>query len=69
MSGDTTKGVFVTTSEFDDSAIKKAREAHHTIILIDGKKLTTLMYQFGVGVQIKDTYEIKEIDDDFFLNN
>jgi len=39
MSGDTSKGVFVTTSNFDDSAIKKAREAHHTIILIDGNKL------------------------------
>lgn len=37
MSGGTTKGVFVTTSSFDDSALKKAREAHISIILIDGK--------------------------------
>lgn len=66
MSGDTTKGVFVTTTSFDESAISKAREAHHKIILIDGNKLTDLMYQYGVGVQIKDTYEIKEIDEDFF---
>lgn len=28
MSGDTSKGVFVTTSNFDDSAVKKAHEAH-----------------------------------------
>lgn len=69
MSGDTTKGVFVTTSEFDDSAIKKAHEAHHKIILIDGQKLTSLMYQFGVGVQIKNVYEVKEIDEDFFESN
>ncbi len=69
MSGDTSKGVFVTTSTFDDSAIAKAREAHHKIILIDGNKLTDLMYQYGVGVQIKNTYEIKEIDEDFFENN
>ena len=66
MSGDTTKGVFVTTSEFDDSAIKKAREAHHKIILIDGKKLVDLMHQFNVGVQIKSVYEVKEVDEDFF---
>lgn len=66
MSGDTSKGIFVTTSTFDDAAIKKAREAHHSIILIDGKKLAELMLSFGVGVQIKSTYEIKEIDEDFF---
>lgn len=66
MSGDTTKGVFVTTSSFDKLAVSKAYEAHHKIILIDGNKLTDLMYQFGVGVQIRDTYNIKEIDEDFF---
>lgn len=66
MSGDTTKGVFVTTSYFDDSAIKKAKEAHHKIILIDGPMLSELMYQHGVGVQVKDTYELKELDLDFF---
>ncbi len=66
MSGDTTKGVFVTTSEFDPGAIKKAYDAHHTIILIDGKKLVDLMHEFNVGVQIKTTYEIKQLDEDFF---
>jgi restriction system protein len=66
MSGDTTKGVFVTTSEFDESAVKKAREAHHKIILIDGNKLVDLMHQFNVGVQVRNVYEMKEVDEDFF---
>ncbi len=66
MSGDTTKGVFITTSTFDDLAIKKAREAHHSIILIDGSKLVDLMHQYDVGVQVKTTYKIKELDNDFF---
>ena len=66
MSGDTSKGVFITTSTFDDSAIKKAREAHHSIILIDGPKLVDLMHQYSVGVQVKTIYEVKEIDNDFF---
>jgi restriction system protein len=66
MSGDTTKGIFVTTSEFDEGAIKKAREAHHKITLIDGEIFVEYMYKFGVGVQIKSVYEIKEIDEDFF---
>ena len=66
MSGDTTKGVFITTSTFDELAVKKAREAHHSIILIDGLKLVDLMHQYNVGVQVKTTYEVKEIDNDFF---
>jgi len=66
MSGDTSKGVFITTSTFDDAAIKKAKEAHHSIILIDGTKLVNLMYQYKVGVQVKTIYEIKELDNDFF---
>lgn len=66
MSGDTSKGVFITTSTFDNSAIKKAREAHHSIILIDGLKLVDLMYQYNVGIQVKIIYEVKELDNDFF---
>lgn len=66
MSGDTSKGVFITTSTFDDFAIKKAKEAHHRIILIDGVKLVDLMHHYNVGVQVKTVYEIKELDNDFF---
>ena len=66
MSGDTNKGIFVTTSSFDDSAIKKANGATHKIILIDGNKLVDLMHQYGVGVQVRNIYELKQIDEDFF---
>lgn len=66
MSGDTNKGVFVTTSLFDNGAIEKAKNAHHKIILLDGNKLVDLMHEFNVGVQIKSTYEVKQLDEDFF---
>lgn len=66
MSGDTSKGVFITTSTFDAGAVQKAREAHHSIILIDGAKLVDLMFQYNVGVQVKTVYEVKELDNDFF---
>lgn len=66
MSGDTNKGVFVTTSNFDKGAYQKAHDAHHTIILIDGSKLVDLMHQYNVGIQIKAIYEVKELDEDFF---
>ncbi len=67
MSGDTQKGIFVTTSSFDQRAIDKAREAHHKIILVDGKKLVDLLYKFNVGVQHSNVYTLKEIDEDYFI--
>ncbi len=66
MSGDVSKGIFVTTCSFDESAVKKAKDASHKIILIDGELLTKLMIQYGVGVQTSSVYELKEIDADFF---
>ncbi len=66
MSGDTRKGIFVTTSTFDEKAKTKARDAHHTIILIDGIKLVDLMHKYNVGVQTKNYYEVKAVDNDFF---
>lgn len=66
MSGDTRKGIFVTTSSFDEKAKNKARDAHHTIILLDGSKLVDLMHRYNVGVQTKNIYEVKAIDNDFF---
>lgn len=66
MSDDTSKGIFVTTSSFDEGAMTKAKEARHTIILIDGMKLVSLMNKHGVGVQVKHTYEVKTVDEDFF---
>lgn len=68
MSGDTNKGVFVTTSLFDKGAEEKAKNAHHKIILIDGNKIVDLMHEYNVGVQIKAIYEIKHLDEDFFFD-
>lgn len=69
ISRDTNKGVFVTTSTFDEKAIRKADDANQRIILIDGQNLVDLMYKYNVGIQIKDIYEIKEMDLDFFEEN
>lgn len=66
MSGDTQRGIFVTTSTFDDRAKEKVRAAHHKIILLDGSSLVDLMFKFNVGVQIKQQYEVKQLDNDFF---
>ncbi len=63
----TNKGIFITTSQFTDDAEKTVKlNPQNIIILIDGKKLTDLAIQFNAGVQVKDHYEIKNIDMDFF---
>jgi restriction system protein len=36
------------------------------VVLIDGQRLAQLMIDFGVGVSSNRTYEIKQIDSDYF---
>jgi restriction system protein len=60
------KGVFVTTSTFPASAREFVDRVSKRVILIDGAELARLMIRHNVGVRVKDTYEIKKIDEDFF---
>ncbi|MCS1411757.1 MAG: Mrr restriction system protein [Verrucomicrobia subdivision 3 bacterium] len=61
------KGVFVTTSSFSRQTREYAKSVPVSIILIDGEKLTDLMFKYNVGVQINRSIELKKIDEDFFL--
>jgi restriction system protein len=58
--------VFVTTSSFTKGAVEYAIKVPQRIILIDGEELTRFMVQYGVGVRIERTVEIKRIDLDYF---
>lgn len=58
------KGVFITTSNFSKEAIESAKKSG--IVLIDGDKLTSLMIEFGLGVQIERSFHIFKIDQDRF---
>jgi restriction system protein len=67
MSDETDRGIFVTTSSFDEKAVQKANAAPQKIILIDGGRLVDLMYRHGIGVQVKgEPYYVKQLDEDFF---
>lgn len=61
-----TKGVFVTTSTFSLQAVEFAGRIPQRVILIDGKRLTELMIEHGVGVRSSRVIEFKRIDEDFF---
>ena len=66
LSGRADGGVFITTARFSSGAQEYARTAHSRIILIDGARLASLMIRYGVGVQVKQTLHIVEVDEDFF---
>lgn len=58
------RGVFITTSSFAKGAQEFAKS--QGIILIDGIKLTDLMMQYGVGIEIAKVYKQFRIDSDYF---
>lgn len=62
------KGVFITTSSFSQGAIIYADSLNGstTLILIDGQKLAEYLYDYGVGLQVEQTIEIKKLDSEFW---
>lgn len=61
------KGLFITTAKFSPKAKDFANAQH--IILVDGKRLTELMIEYGVGVSTQKAYLIKRVDSDYFSDN
>jgi len=61
------KGLFITTAKFSQKAQEFATAQH--IILVDGKKLTELMIEYGVGVSTQKAYLIRRVDSDYFSDN
>ena len=61
------KGLFITTAKFSPKARDFANAQH--IILVDGKRLTELMIEYGFGVSTQKAYLIKRVDSDYFSDN
>ncbi len=60
------KGVFVTTSYFTGEAEEYVRRISRRIVLIDGKALAKLMYDYGIGVRSGRSLVVKRVDDAYF---
>lgn len=60
------KGVMISTSSFSDNAHKYVERLDSKIILIDGARLAGLMIDHGVGVAMKQRYDVKVVDGDYF---
>lgn len=61
------RGVFITTSDFAQTAVDYAKGQH--IVLINGLQLSDLMLQYQVGVNVKKQYIAFDIDGDFFIED
>lgn len=60
------KGIFITTSYFTKDAEEYARRIESRIVLIDGRRLASLMVDANVGVSARSSYTVKSIDGDYF---
>jgi restriction system protein len=60
------RGIFVTTSRFTGDAEDYAERVAARLVLINGDMLASLMVKYNIGVQDRETYVIKRIDEDFF---
>lgn len=62
-----TKGIFITTSYFKGTAEEFVTRGSATkVVLVDGEKLIDLMLRHRIGTRVKETYEIYEIDQNYF---
>ena len=60
------KGVFITTSDFSTGAREATLGLDIKVVLIDGKELAKLMVENNLGCSIKQVYEVKQLDTDYF---
>lgn len=60
------QGVFITSGRFSAGAREYTANLPTRVILIDGQRLASLMIRYSVGVQVKRTVRVVEVDEDFF---
>lgn len=60
------KGIFITTSEFHDSAREYVKAISKKVVLMDGEELARFMIDGGIGVTPVASFEVKKIDLDYF---
>jgi restriction system protein len=61
------KGIFITTSDFSKEAREYALQIDSKIILIDGQQLARYMIDHSIGVAPVATYEVKQLDSNYFV--
>ena len=60
------KGIFVATGHFSPAALSFCQQVSRRVVLVDGTKFTEMMIRYNVGVRVKQSYQIKRIDPEYF---
>jgi restriction system protein len=60
------RGIFITTSSFSRDARTYVDRVQTRLVLIDGAMLAREMVARNVGVDVRESHEVKRIDEDFF---
>ena len=63
------KGVFITSSSFTKDASEYVKNINDKIILIDGQRLAQLMIEHNIGTTTTQSYHIKRVDTDYFIED
>jgi restriction system protein len=62
-----TKGVFITTSTFNENAKEFVQRGSHTkVVLLDGSALLDLMLQHEIGVHVERHVKVLDVDQNYF---
>lgn len=62
------KGIFVATGSFSAAAVNFCGQVSRRVVLIDGARLADLMIRHNVGVRVKQSYQVKRVDMEYFTN-
>ena len=60
------KGIFITTSDFSSNAMETIKSSSKKIITVNGIQLADLMLEHNVGVKDEKVLRLKRIDEDYF---
>ncbi len=61
------KGIFITTTDFSNEARDYVKNIDNKIVLISGRELIDLMWEYNIGLNVTATYEVKDLDMEFFV--
>jgi restriction system protein len=62
-----TKGIFITTSTFNDNAKEFVQRGSNTkVVLIDGDELLNLMLRHRIGVRVQREIQVLDLDQNYF---
>jgi len=62
----TSRGVFVTTARYSAGARQFSEGVAMRLVLIDGTELSRLMVRYNVGVSVRETFDIKQVEEELF---